>query len=369
MTGWMGPRARGKRGNDAGGKRGGNSGWLIGIAGMALMAGGGCSQPKPKPAPPPAAKPAPAPVVARPLCAIETTNGLDKPARERIFPAQNWLVLMLHGYRSTTEMARPLADCTGAPVYTVFEGCGDGPIPRWTPTNLTSDDLTILPLGDNRRLVWLVTEHLADGQYQGPIAIASVEPRGLAIRAMGVLRSFPEHLVLRLEKMNSGPVLIADGQHCENSGLPESCERAVRILPLEGDHFMSNPVVDGNGACLDSSLLQVRTKGHVASGTKYELEASVTVGPESILIRENLALTRPHAAHDPNAESYISRLQLERSLTLKRGKLVTDGPSLLTKWLSKEKANAPIPPATPTPPRGPRAVGALEMPFVPYAQN
>jgi hypothetical protein len=266
-------------------------------------------------------------------------------------------------------MARPLADCTGTPVNTIYEGCGEGLVPKWTPTNLTSDDLIILPLGDNRRLVWLVTEHLSDGQYQGPIAIASVEPRGLAIRAMGVLRSFPEHLVLRLEKMNAGPVLIADGQHCENASTPEACERAVRILPLQGDRFVASPIVDGNGACVDGSLMQVRTRGRVASGTKYELEASVTVGPESILIRENLALTRPHAAHDPNAESYISRLQLERSITLRRGRLVTDGPSLLTRWLSKEKANAPLPPATPTPPRGPRAVGALETPFVPFAQN
>src|SRR5207237_7777538 len=117
MTGWMRPRARGQ---GVGGKRYGNAGWLTGIAGLALLAGSGCSQPKPKPAPPPAAKPAPAPVVARPLCAIETANGLDRPARERTFPAQNWLVLRLHGYRSTTEMARPLADGTGAPVYTVF---------------------------------------------------------------------------------------------------------------------------------------------------------------------------------------------------------------------------------------------------------
>lgn len=361
MMGWRGARTRGT-GARAGRRSRINGGaWVLVSAGLALVADAGCGQPKPKPVPPPAVKPVAAAPVARPLCFIETTNGAEKPARERTFPSQNWYVLMLHSYRSTTEMARPLADCTGSPVYTVYEGCGDGPIPKWTPTNLTSDDLIILPLGDTRRLVWMVTEHLADGQFQGPIAIASVEPRGLAIRALGVLRSFPEHLVLRVEKMNSGTVLIADGQRCENAGAPEACERAVRILPLQGDHFASGPVVDGNGACLDSSLIPVRSKGRVAGGTKYELEASVTVGPESILIRENLALTRPHAAHDPNAESYISRLQLERTMTVRGGRLVTDGSSLLTRWLSKEK------PAT-VEPHG-RAVGALEVPAVPVAQN
>ena len=362
MTGWMRPRTRGMSGSGRYGAR--DAAWLKMLAGVALIAS--CGQPKPKPVPPPAAKPAPQQQAVRPLCAVETTNGMDRPLRERTFPPQNWFVLMLHGYRSTTEMARPLADCTGSPVYTLSEGCGEGPIPRMTPTNLNSEDLIVLPLGDNRRLVWLVTEHLADGQHQGPIAIATVEPRGLAIRALGILRSFPDHLVLRLEKMNNGSVLIADGQRCETSSGPEACERAVRVLPLKGDHFVSDPLVDGNGSCVDGSLLRVRTKGQVVSGTKYELEASVTVGPESILIRENLALTRPHAAHDPNAESYISRLQLERTISLRNGRLVTDGPSLLSRWLSKEKTTAPT---TPTPPRGPRSVGALEVPHVPIAQN
>jgi hypothetical protein len=307
---------------------------------FALALAASCT-PKPKPRTPP---PKPAAVVvaapaARPLCAVETASSIDKPFKDRIYPAQNWFVLLLRAYRSNTEMARPVLDCTGMPVKTTYEGCSFGAVPESFPTALTPDDVVVTSVGDNQRLAWVVTEHLPDGQSQGPVALVSIEPRGLAVRAIGVLRAYRHNVVLRLERVGDAPVLVADGQHCDDPNVLEACDRAIRVLPLAGDRFMSGPVVDGNDRCLGSSLLPVRTRGHAGSsrGTKYELEAAVTFGADAILVRENLALSRPpqpRGSRDPEDDSFVSRLQLERSLTVRDGHLVTDGPSLLTKWMA-----------------------------------
>lgn len=299
-----------------------------------------CSHPKP----PPPAKPAPKAAPVPPLCAVETSAGFDKPPRERVYPAQNWFVLMLHAYRSVGEIARPLNDCSGRPVKLAVDGCGGEPLPDLVPTELGPDDLVVSPLGDDRRLVWVITEHLSDGQGQGPVAIASVEPHGLAVRALGVLRAYREHVSLRLETVSGQQVLVADGERCASPNAAETCERAVRVVPLVGQWFLSAPLVDAQGVCQGSTLFPVRTHGEAGKGhgATFELEAATNFGQGVMQVREQLAISRaPHgrAAKDKDAsgESYLARTQLERTITVKNGRLVTDGPSLLARWLKQQE--------------------------------
>jgi len=311
----------------------------------------GCS-PKPKPQPVAPAKPAPVPAPAppvgvKPLCAVETAASLDRPPKDRIYPPQNWFVLLLQGYRSNSEMARPVSDCTGVPVKGAYENCSVGPVPETFPTSFGYDDVVVAQTADDRRLAWVISERLADGQSQGPVALVSVEPRGLAVRAIGMLRAYRRNVVLRLEKVGAATVLVADGQRCEDPNAAETCERAVRVLPLAGDRFHSGPILDAYDRCLGSSLIPVRTKGQIgtARGTKYELEAAVLFGADAIVVRENLNLSRaprPRGSQDPDEDSFVSRLQLERTLTVRDGHLVADGPSLLAKWLaSRHNPQAP----------------------------
>lgn len=311
-----------------------------------LCVAASCGSPKPPPA-----KPAPAaPAVAarppvRPICAVETTAGLDREPRDRVFPAQNWFVLMVHAYRSDGEMARPLTDCTGRVIKLDVDGCGRDPLPEAKPTQLTPDDLVVTSLGEERRLVWVITEHLPDGQGQGPVAIATVEPRGIAVRALGVLRAYREHVTLRLETVSGAQVLVADGQRCADPDTAASCERAIRVVPLVGDRFVMTPLVTAEGTCISSTLFPVRTKGTqtAAHGATYELEAATNFSQGTMVVREQLAVSRaprPHAAKDTSSEAFIARLQLERTIAIRNGRLVTDGPSLLTRWM-RQSENAP----------------------------
>lgn len=327
-----------------------------GVAFLALISAGtvfalaGCSSPKkppPRPPAPPAAKVVAAPVI-RPLCSVETAFDPSRPVRERTFPAQNWFVLLLHSYRSDGELARPLNDCSGTPVKVDEGACGDDWTPRMTPTALTGADLIVTPLGDNRRLVWVMTERLSDGQAQGPVAIATVEPRGIAVRALGVLRSYPDNVSLRLERVNDATVLVADGQRCADPQVPQSCERAIRLVPLVGTRFISTGLLDPNGACLGSTLFPVRVtgKGGRNQASLYSLEASMTFAPNGIVVREHLDLSRAPGrggSKDQSAESFVTKLQLERQVTVRNGRLVSDGTSLFTRWLTREQASGSSP--------------------------
>ena len=313
---------------------------LLLLAGLA--AGIGC-----------ASKPRSAPVAARkalqpkprPLCSIETAFAANQPLRDRTFMPQNWFVLMLHAYRSTGEIPRPLNDCTGTTVMMAPDGCSDRQHLRFTPTQLGPDDLVVTALSETERLVWVITERLSDGQAQGPVAVAEIEPRGISVRSIGTLRIYPGNVTLRLERLSGATVLVADGQHCDDSGKSENCDRAIRIVPLVGDRFISTPIIDGHNSCVGSSLLPVRTKSRSTTrgGTKYELEAAVTLTPNAVLVREQLALIRlppGHAPKDAVAESFVTRQQLERQIVLRNGHLVAEGPSLLSRWFAQREATA-----------------------------
>jgi hypothetical protein len=282
--------------------------------------------------------------VVRPICSIETAFDATKPPRERVFPAQNWFVLMLHSYRSVGEIARPLNDCSGTPVAMDVDGCGNEVMPRWTPTALTPDDLIVTSIGEANRLVWVITERLSDGQAQGPVAIATIEPRGISVRALGVLRAFSENVSLRLEHVNDSTILVAEGQHCDEPQVAESCERAIRLVPLVGNRFVTKALSDSQGVCLGRSLIPLRTKGrHIKDGrSTYALESSVTFNPNGILIREHLELARTAgrrgSSKDQAGESFVTSLQLERHVTVRKDRLVTDGRSLLARWLAQQTA-------------------------------
>lgn len=299
-------------------------------AAAALALAAGCMS-----RPPPVTKPAPEPSV----CHIDSTIGIDKPLRDRSYPAQYWFVLLLKGYQSSGEIARPAADCSSLPVKVDHEGCPGETEPTVTPIpHIGPRELVIAKVGDTRRLVWVMVDTLSDGQAQGPVAIADITEHGPAVRTIGVLRAYPEHATLRLEKLGTGQVLVAEGERCADPRAPERCDRAIRVVPVFGDRITHKPVFDDKGVCLGSSLLSVRSSG---SGTgqggaaSYRLESAVSFAPEEITVREQLALSGATGLAASGGGEFVRRVQAERKVTLRGGGLVATGPSLLARWLSQ----------------------------------
>jgi hypothetical protein len=269
------------------------------------------------------------------LCHIDASLGIDKPLRDRTFPAQYWFVLLLQGYQSSGVIARPAKDCSGLPVKLETDGCQGDPQPSVdATTTLTPRDLVIAKVSDTQRLVWAITDRLSDGEAQGPMALAEIVQGGIEVRALGLLRAYPERVSLRLERLGTGTVVVAEGERCPDPQAPEKCDRAIRIVPRIGDRFIAKPVLSDSGACLGRAVVEVRGTG-AGSGKKgahYQIESVVTFGPEAVAIREQLAISAERAGGGSAKDSFVTRVQADRQLTFRGGSLVATGPSLLSRW-------------------------------------
>jgi len=274
---------------------------------------------------------------------METKPAPDKsPLRAWNFTPQEWFNFLLMGYHASGDVARPVRDCTGQLVKLEADGCADDPIPASVgPPPLTSRDLIFAGSGEGQRLIWAITDRLPDGQAQGPVALTEIEDRRVVVRAMGVLRAYPENVSLRLDKLAGGTVLVAEGERCVKPQVPELCQRAIRVVPLIKDHFVPKPLVDDKGTCVGSAFLSTRTGGGGSNrhNAKYSLEATVTFSPDNIAIREQLAITRAPTSSDAPDESFVTRVQAERQVTLRGESLVATSPSVLDRWLAQQSSS------------------------------
>jgi hypothetical protein len=135
-------------------------------------------------------------------------------------------------------------------------------------------------------------------------------------------------------------VLVAEGEKCAGTGA--DCERAIRLLTLVGDRFVSKPIIDDQQACLGSAFFPVRTKGGIGrqTSTNYELEATLLFSADTIVVREQLAVSDGHGAAAQTGGAFVTRVQSERTLTINGGRLVATGPSLLDRWLAQHGGGA-----------------------------
>jgi hypothetical protein len=295
-----------------------------------LAAGGACASQPVVPAGP------------APLCRIDTLVATDKPLRERLYPTQYWFVLLVSGYQTSGEIARPARDCRGLPTTLMHDGCAPEPPPPASPAALTPADLHIAMLGDSRRLVWVETNHLPDGRAEGPVAIVEIDDRGLSVRALGVLRAFHDNVTLRLASLGGGTVLVAESERCEtlrtrgeDGRAPRACDRAIRVVPLLDGRFVDRPIIDERGQCLEPAFFPVRASGAAPDGARYQLEGAVSFAADAITVREQLALSEDRERNDAAASSYVTRVEAERRITWRGGSLVASQASLLSRWIAR----------------------------------
>jgi hypothetical protein len=184
-----------------------------------------------------------------------------------------------------------------------------------------------------------MTERFPSGEAQGPVAMVEISGRNLLVRAIGVLRAYPERVSLRLVTLGSGTVLVAEGEHCADDRSADSCARGIRLLPLVGDRFVASPIRDDRGVCQSNSFIALRGGGNLTSSSeRYRLETAVSIGADEITLREQLTIS-PATAAD-KALGFVRQVRAERRVRMQGGSLVASGPALLGRWLSQSEAQS-----------------------------
>jgi hypothetical protein len=300
------------------------------LGGLAVLAtAGACSKPAPRPKP---VSP------LGPTCVLETTLATRVEDTERSFPPQYWFSLLAQGVRSSGRVQRPARDCAGWAVKSTGGRCSDpedGGQER-PFDSLQPEHLTLAPVRGALRLAWLRTGQFGAGEGIGPVALVDLTPDAMIVKATGTLRLPDSTPKLRLETLGDTIVLVAEGDTCPNE--PDRCDHGLRVLPLRRNRFVDVPFEDDKGGCVGSSLILVRSRGTVTGpkGGDYVFESSVSFGTDGLDIHEQLAVQARAAAGAP-VDGFVSRVQGDRTVKLRDGRLVASGPSLLERWLGQTR--------------------------------
>ncbi len=264
------------------------------------------------------------------LCSARTQLHADA-----VISPKTWFALLLHGYDpERNEVPRTALDCVGTPIVLEAAGdaCGD-PIPAEPPpttAKLSAADVVQSPAGPNRYLVWVMTRRLPNGEALGPVALVDASEQALAVRALGTLRAPASNATLRLEKVGSVTLLVAESESCggESSLV---CKRMARLVPLRQSRFISEPLLHPDGSCAGPATLWLRRektqKLKNGSERRSELVSNVLVANDSLVIEERMAV-KDFEPKQPTGPVGVQSANVKRTIRVLANKLVVDAPSL-----------------------------------------
>jgi len=277
----------------------------------------------------------------QPLCRITTSIGVNKPLADRTLPAPFWFSLLVRGYVSTGAIARPVRDCEGQLVAWPADACAtDAEVKPLDAEPLGEGDLVVSHLGEGRRLVWVQTEHFANGEAVGPVALAVFDARGVSVTTLGVLRAYGSRVQLRLEPLGDGQVLIAEGEACADERDARTCVRGIRLVPVGRRRFVALDVSDDAGRCVGRAFFPLKYDGTLGRKS-YRVQSSVNFAPDAVTVQESLTISEGAMGKSADATAAaVARMTAERRIRLAGGRLVADGPSLLDRWARQERAKA-----------------------------
>ena len=273
-------------------------------------------------------------------CTMSTNVGASLPIAERSLPASQWFSLLLYGYLPTGAITRPATDCSGRRTDWPADRCLVWPEPTdpLPSQSVTAADLVVENLGGPWRLIWAMTERFADGQAQGPVALAQFEDQGVRVSSLGVLRAHPTRAKLGLKNFAGGTLLVAEGESCAVHQDQSTCSRTARLVPLVGNRFAPVDLSDTAGKCAGSTLLLLKGQGTIGKGSgrkDFQFESAMTCTAEGLAVHEQLAVEEP--ARDGTSGTFLRRVQSERRIDLHASALLATAPSLLDRWIGAQK--------------------------------
>lgn len=295
----------------------------LGLGGA--VAGSACSSNRPPPA-----APLPAPVI----CAIPAPRAVEGAVPT--LRADDWSRLMIRGYTPGIAQGN-VRDCTDQPVAwrepTVR--CREPAEPSApTPQRpVTEDDVVVQRLSPSLRLVWVILDRFDNGEAVGPVALAEFQRERVGVRAIGTLRTFPRRARLRLEAIGARRVLIGEGEVCTDDNNPLTCRRQSRLMMLQGDRFVAEPLRSPSGRCLGPARFEFKKEFSVVLNDTgwertFELQTSLQYRGEGVQVSEQVIVSDRDRARPQVPARIFRRAAADRAIYVINNAFVASDPSL-----------------------------------------
>jgi hypothetical protein len=255
-------------------------------------------------------------------------NGGFKPVRPT-----DWMNVMLKGFhwrRGEADLDyQAHYDCSGEPI-------ADPPVPVQCPQD-PAEEVRIAPLKEEsvierlvptgERLVWIITHRLSNGDGLGPIALISLENRFLSVQAIGDYRGRSERVQMHLWTVGAGQVLVVEGEKCKNPKLPATCRREARILVRKGDRFVSRPILNNRGGCIEPAQIEYSKKANVSTESgwirHFSYNASVSHDVRYLVVTEQIDINDTDPSQSSMPPRHVRRVDTERFIHLKGLNLIS----------------------------------------------
>jgi hypothetical protein len=300
----------------------------LGLAGAVVASA--CSSNRPPPA-----APLPVPMVCA-VAAPPSVAGAVPTLR-----ADAWARLLIRGY--TPGMAQGnVRDCTDQPVawreptIRCRESAeASSPVPQ---RPLTEDDVVVQRLSPSLRLVWIIVDRFDNGEAVGPVALAEFTGDRVGVRAIGTLRTFPRRPRLRLEAIGARRVLIGEGEVCTDENNPLTCRRQARLMMLQGDRFVAEPLRTASGRCLGPARFEFKKEYSVVvpeTGWErtFELQTSLQYRAEGVQVSEQVTVSDHDRARPQVPARIFRRAAADRAIYVINNAFVASDPSLWNRVL------------------------------------
>jgi hypothetical protein len=303
-----------------------------------------------------------------PLCVAETyTPDNEEVTRKQLAP-EAWFGALLPDYQvATKSVTHPVRDCTGRELTSPEqdEGCLEGEFSGTsTPVEeLTLEHITLASASDDRMLVWFVTETFDNGEGRGPLSIIEWTRTGIAVRAVGAIRSSASGSALRLERVGEIDVLVAEGQACDPRQ-PQECWPVIRLFPILGGRLGEQTILTDDGQCLSPARFDKLRSVDLESSQPgwlrhFELTTSLQFSDAGILVTESVTVSERESSQSLDAAQPYRTADETRLISVDDRGLTTYLPSLWTRILEDiaavDREADPVPPTiTPRLPPGAR---------------
>lgn len=255
-----------------------------------------------------------------PICVKRLPRGGEPGVVVSLTPEEYWS-LLLPSFDPNAKTIDPSApDCSGRLSLQSLSPAGTRSL------HVDPERVTLAPGADGLKIVWLASHPLAEGGFDGLLALIRQREGYLEVYAVGHHRGRPEGTRFTLQRM--GPLLVVDGiqEDCTGDGQERRCRASVSV------YLMATGALEASATYpIEQAATATARNG---SPVEYRFSASADYKDAAIELTEHLSVSA-------KGQGEIRSSDLQRAFRLERGQLIASGESLWTKTLRElEKSPA-----------------------------